>query len=202
MKPELKNIFAQSRGLYEDPRTQMIPELHQWTQQGIGRRASLAQAGGTFGQTAAEEAKRIARGDYLDVTQDPRFERSLNEAMGRASNRFVGSGRVGSGAYAGALGDAAAGVAAQLYNAERNRQMDVLSMAPQMIAAEYSDSAALEDAGRALDEDAMARFDWPYARLDRYANTIYGAATPGSKTKQPFDWMAMVGGLLNPLGSR
>jgi hypothetical protein len=138
-----------------------------------------------------DEARKILSGGYLDVTQDPNFQRNINAALGATAGRFANSGRTGSGAYAGAMSDAATGVAAQMYDAERNRMTGTLGMLPQLTAAQYADSAALEDAGRAMDDDTMARFDWPYARLDRYANTLYGAPAsqiPGQKSSTPFDW--------------
>lgn len=201
MKPYMREIAGGAAGLYKDPRTQMIPDLNPYTTQAFNQRAQIAQSGNTVGGMAADEAQRVLSGQYLDVTGDPRFQRNINEALGMTANRFANSGRVGSGAYAGAMSDAATGVAAEMYDAERSRMMQALEMSPQLIGAQYADSAALEDAGRAFDEDAMARFDWPYARLDRYANTIYGANAGGQKTKSPFDWMAMVTGLLNPAGS-
>lgn len=199
IKKEAKNITAQARGLYEDPRTSMIPDLTNWTTQGIGNRAQIASSGNTVGGAGAAEAMRILNGDYLDVTKNPAYQRNINDALGAASQRFAGSGRVGSGAYAGALGDAATGTAAQMFNAERNRQTQALSMMPQLVAGQYADAAALEDAGRSLDENNMARFDWPYARLDRYANTVYGnpmATASRSTSKSPFDWGSAVTGLL------
>lgn len=200
-KPYLRKQAKAAWNLYNDPAHQMIPELNQWTTQGIGQRAAIA-GGPTVGRASADEAMKILGGGYLDVTNDPRFQRNIGEAMGQASQRFAGSGRVGSGAYAGALGDAATGVAAEMYDQERQRMMQTLGMAPQLIGAQYADAAALESAGSTLDADAMARFDWPYARLDRLTNTLMGGnpafTTPGSQTKTPFDWMALVTGMLSP----
>ena len=197
-KERMRDIAHQAEGLYNNPSTAFLPQLNQWTTQGIGQRAAIAGGGNTIAGPALDEARKILSGGYLDATQNPAFQRNMQEAMRAASQRFAGSGRVGSGAYAGALGDAATGVAANMYNVERERQMDALSMTPQMIASQYADASALEDAGRAMDEDTMARFDWPYARLDRYASSIYGSPAsqiPGTKSATPFNWMAALGGL-------
>ena len=199
IKQEMKNINLQARGLYDNPATAMIPDLDKWTTQGIGNRAQIAGSGNTVGGAGSAEAMRILNGEYLDVTKNPAYQRNINDALGVASQRFSGSGRVGSGAYAGALGDAATGTAAQMYNVERGRQMDALGMMPQLVAGQYADASALEDAGRAIDENNMARFDWPYARLDRYANTVYGSPAsqnPSQKSKSPFDWGSAITGLL------
>ena len=204
VKTEMKNINAQARGLYDSPSTSMIPDLSAWTQRGIGQRAQIAGSGNTVGGAGSAEAMRILNGDYLDVTKNPSYQRNINDALGAASQRFAGSGRVGSGSYAGALGDAATGTAAQMYNVERGRQMDALGMIPQLVAGQYADSSALEDAGRAIDENNMARFDWPYARLDRYANTVYGSPAsqnPGQQSNKPWSWGAFGTGLLHPLSS-
>lgn len=202
MKTEMRNINSQARGLYENPSTAEIPNLSDWTNLGLQGRAQIAGSGNTVGTSGAAEAMRILNGDYLDASKNPAFNRNMQAAMGAASQRFAGSGRVGGGSYAGALGDAATGVAAQMYNAERNRQTEALSMMPQLVAGQYSDSAAMEDAGRALDENNMARFDWPYARLDRYANTVYGspaAQNPGQESQRGTNWQAGLFGMFNPL---
>lgn len=200
-KSAAREIGQDAGALYADPRTAELPALNPNTLAGINRRAQIAQSGSTVGGAAGDEAMRILRGEYLDPTKNPNFQRAMGAAMGAASSRFAGSGRVGSGAYAGALGDAATGVAGQMYDAERQRMLGTLSLTPQLIAGQYADSAALEDAGRAMDEDAMARFDWPYARLDRYANTLYAnpmLQMPGTSTKQPFSWGGAALGLLAP----
>lgn len=200
-KQSMRKINQFASDLYDDPSTSMIPDLNPFTQQGIGQRAEIAGGGNSIANPGLDEARRILGGEYLDLSNNPSWQRNMGEAMGAASDRFAGSGRVGSGSYAGALGDAATGVTAQMFNTERNRQTDVLSMLPQLVSGQYADSAALEDAGRALDEDAMARFDWPYARLDRFANTVYGSPAtqiPGQKSSSPFDWLSAVGGMLTP----
>lgn len=203
-KTHLKRINRESRSLFDDPSTAYLPELNEWTTAGLENQAGIAGGGNSIVNPGLSEASKILGGGYLDVTQDPRYQRSINEAMGMASDRFAGSGRVGSGAYAGALGDAATGVAAQMYDQERGRQMQTLGMLPQLVSSQYADSAALQDAGRAMDEDTMARFDWPYARLDRYANTIYGSPAtqiPGQKSSSPFNYGAAAASFLKPLGN-
>lgn len=205
MKKQMRGIARSAESLYNDPSKDALPDLNPWTTQALGNRAQMAQSGNTVGAASGAEAMKILRGEYLDPTQNPNFQRAMGAAMGAASDRFAGSGRVGSGAYAGALGDAATGVAGQMYDAERQRMLGTLSLSPQLVAAQYADTAALEDSGRAMDEDAMARFDWPYARLDRYANTVYGspmAQTPGQNTRQPFSGGAFMAGMFNPLGGQ
>lgn len=199
-KKHLKRINKEARGLFNDPSTEFIPGLNQYTTQGLEQRAGIA-SGDSIADPALSEARKILEGGYLDVTNDPRFQRNINEALGATAGRFANSGRTGSGAYAGAMSDAATGVAAQMYDVERQRQMQTLGMTPQLIAGQYADSAALEDAGRAYDEDTMARFDWPYARLDRYANTVYGSPAsqrPGQQTSTPFNWTSAITGALSP----
>lgn len=207
-KDKMKNIARDARSLYESSSTEFLPELNKFTTAGLDARASIAGGGNSIANPALGEARKILEGGYLDVTSDPRFQRNINEALGATAGRFANSGRTGSGAYAGAMSDAATGVAAQMYDVERQRQMQTLGMTPQLIAGQYADSAALEDAGRAYDEDTMARFDWPYARLDRYANTLYGSPAsqiPGQKSSTPFDWGGAAAdfgmGLAHPLST-
>ena len=196
---KLEYAADRSKMLLKDPSTEFLPQLNQWTTQGLTNRADIASSGNTVAGAGASEAQKILSGGYLDVTKDPNYQRAINEALGATTDRFAGSGRVGSGAYAGALADAATGTAAQMYDRERGRQVGVLGMLPQVAASQYLDTGMLEDSGRALDEDAMARFDWPYGRLDRFANTLYGnpaAQTPGTANTQKFDvWSALSGAL-------
>lgn len=197
----MRDIAHSAEGLYKDPSTQFLPSLNQWTTQGIANRAGIAGSGNTVAGAGAAEAQRILNGSYLDLAQNPSWQRNMNTAMGAAADRFAGSGRVGSGAYAGALGDAAAGVTAQMFNTERDRQMQALDNIGQLAGAQYSDAAALEDSGRAMDERKMAEFDWPYARLDRYAASIYGSPASqitGQNSSTPFNWMSMIGGMMQP----
>lgn len=205
LKTEMRNINSQARNLYEDPSKAMIPQLSNWTNQGLQSRAGIAQSGNTVAGAGTAEAMRILNGDYLDVTKNPAYQRNINDALGAVSQRFAGSGRVGSGSYAGTLADAATGTAAQMYNVERGRQMEALANLPSLIGGQYADAGALEDAGRAIDEQNMAQFDWPYARLDRYANTVYGspaAQNPGQNSRQDPNAGNFVLGLLHPLSSR
>lgn len=207
-KDSMRKINRYARDMYESDSTAFLPELNKWTTQGLEQRAGIAAGGNSITNPGLQEASKILSGGYLDVTQDPNYQRSINSALGAASDRFAGSGRVGSGAYAGALGDAAAGVAAQMYDQERSRQMQTLGMLPQLTASQYADSGYLEDAGRAMDEDTMARFDWPYARLDRLANTVYGSPAtqiPGQTSSRPLgsaqNILAGTLGALKPLSN-
>lgn len=200
-KQSMQLANREAKKLFRDPSTEFLPDLNEWTTQGIGQRADIATGGGSIAIPALDEAEKVLSGGYLDVSSNPAFQRNMQAAMGAASDRFAGSGRVGSGSYAGALGDAATGVAAQMYDVERQRQMQALGMTPELVASQYADSSALEDAGRAMDEDTMARFDWPYARLDRFANTVYGSPAtqiPGQRSSQPFNWMSALTGLFSP----
>lgn len=200
-KERMRDIAHSAEDLYKSPSTQFLPALNAWTTQGIANRAGIAGSGNTIAGAGAAEGQRILNGEYLDVTQNPAFQRNMQSAMGAASQRFANSGRVGSGAYAGALGDAATGVAAGMYNVERDRQMEALGNIGALTGAQYSDAAALEDAGRAMDERKMAEFDWPYARLDRYAASIYGSPASqiaGQNSSTPFNWLSMLGGMMQP----
>lgn len=201
IKERMRNIAHSAEDLYKSPTTEFLPDLNRWTTQGLANRAAIAGSGNTVASTGAAEAQKILSGGYLDVTQNPAFQRNLSAAMGAATDRFAGSGRVGGGSYANAIADAATGTAAQMYNVERQRMADQLNNLPNTTAAQYSDSAALEDAGRGMDERKMAEFDWPYARLDRYAASIFGSPASqitGQNSSTPFNWMSMAGGMMAP----
>lgn len=187
-KQPMKRALRRAEGLFQSHSTP--PGLNPYTTQALEGRAAMALGGNTVGHASGDEALRILRGEYLDPTKNPNFQRAIGAAMGAASDRFAGSGRVGSGAYAGALGDAATGVAGQMYDQERQRMLGTLAMAPQLQQVQYGDTAALEDAGRAYEDEASRQFLWPYEQLDRFSNIVYGnpgVTMPGQKTSTKFD---------------
>lgn len=201
-KQGMRFAANEAKSLYKNPATEFLPALNRWTTQGWENQANIAQGGNSIANPGLAEAGKILSGGYLDVTQDPNFQRNIQAALGATSDRFAGSGRVGSGSYAGALADSATGVAGQMYNAERNRQTNILGMLPNLIGSQYADVSALQAAGQAMDADTQARFDWPYARLDRYANTLYGSPAsqiPGQRTSTPFNWTDFALGALSPM---
>jgi hypothetical protein len=201
-----KETIGGARDLYHDPSTRILPGMNPYTTQGLERRAGIANSGNTLSGPIGDEARRVLNGEYLDASRNPNFQRTINAAMGAASGRFANSGRVGSGAYAGAVADSATGAAASMYDSERQRQMQALSLSPQLLASQYVDSSQLEDVGRAYDEDAMNRFNWPYERLDRYTNSVNGSAflqNPGQNTttRRGFDYGSAAVGALNAYGN-
>jgi hypothetical protein len=195
-KQPLKRALGRAEDLFQQ--NDKPPGLNPYTTQALEQRAGIARGGNTVATSSADEAMRILNGEYLDPNKNPNFQRAMASAMGAASGRFVGSGRVGSGAYAGALGDAATGVAGQMYDQERQRQLGTLAMSPQLSQAQYGDTMALEDVGRAYEDQAAQDFYWPYEKLDRFSNVVYGnpgTLNPGSKTRNKFDWGSAITGL-------
>ena len=199
LRPYIKSSASRAENLYQQMSAASPPGLNPYTVQGLESQAARAGGGDTVARGAAEEALKILRGDYLDVTKDPNYTRSIDAALGMAADRFAGSGRVGSGAYSGALSDAAAGTAAAMYDRERQRQLGTLGLVPQLSLADYGNEMALRDVGGAYEDEAYRQFIWPYEPLDRFTNVIYGnpaSLHPGSTstTQRQFDWAnALVG---------
>ena len=209
MKPYMKQALGASADLYGSPTTLNAPPMDAMAQQGLMQRYQMANAGANpVGPAAMQESAKTLSGAYLSPDSNPYLRevanRAVNEATGDVASRFAGSGRVGSGSYAGALSDAAIGARANIYgnayNQERNRMQAAVATAPQAYGLGYADYGQMQDVGQTFQDEAQRQFDWPYERLNRFANVVYGnpAASPGTNTSKKFDWMAMLGGIASP----
>lgn len=213
IKQQAKFLTGEARGLYDNPQYNTLPGMDPATLDALSQRENMARAGTGFGDAAGGEVLKTLQGMYLSPDSNPHLrefaDRAANEARSRATGAMAGSGRVGSGAYAGAIADAEFGtrnaIYAQNYDAERGRMQNALQLAPSAYGLTMADSGTLEDVGRARESETMRQYDWPYAKLDRFTNTIYGNpsfSTPGTQTRKGnFDWLSMLGGMANPMGS-
>lgn len=219
MRPYMERAGFEANRLYDDPRFAQPPGQDPATLQSLAQRQQMAMQGGGVAQAAANEAQRTLSGGYLSPDSNPWLKAVADRAAGQAgsavASRFAGSGRVGSGAYAGALADAEMGTRAALYgdayNQERGRMGNALATAPSAYGLQYADIGQLADVGAQRELEAQRQFDWPYELLNRYASVIYGnpaASQPGSTStsKKSLSWLDIVGGvggaLMPSLGGR
>ena len=106
---------------------------------------TVQQAQGLLGGTLS--------GDYLNNPfLQQQIGSALQGAVNKATSQYALGGRLGSSAFAGALGSgitgAVAPILAQQYDAERGRQMQAAGMAPQLAEQRFSDLSRLAGVGQ------------------------------------------------------
>jgi len=210
MQPYMQRAGEEANRLYDDPRFARPPGQDPATLEGLAQQEQLAQRGSPVSQAAVGESARTLSGAYLDPASNPWLKTVADRAAGEASSavasRFGGSGRLGSGAYAGSLADAQMGTRAALYgdayNQERGRMQQALATAPSAYGLGSADARTLQEVGASREAEAQRQFDWPYELLNRYASMIYGnpaASQPGStstgSSKKSLSWLDIVGGI-------
>lgn len=174
-----------------------------------------AMAGSPLNAAARQGALDTLSGSWLG---GPRYTEMYNAAVRPATqqfteqvlpgitSQFARAGRLGSNAQqlateraTEAFGRSLADVGAQQYAAERARQNQMIGMAPQIAAADYSDPARLAAIGMTQDAlaqqrlaDKVSRFDFyqqrPRSMLDSYISQIRGMPITGGQTQaaQPY----------------
>lgn len=154
------------------------------TQQGLASMTSRAQQGSDLTRGAQGVVRDTLNGYYLG-SGNPHFgalsDRITSEVLPSITAQWARAGRgTGNGevvtAAAKGVGDAIAPIAYQNYAAERDKQMQAATMAPQLAAQDYADAERLLGVGqmreaqtqRGIDEQ-MARFQF---EQDRGANAL------------------------------
>ena len=174
-----------------------------------------ATAGSPLNAAALQGALDTLSGSWLG---GPRYTEMYNAAVRPATqqfteqvlpgitSQFARAGRLGSNAQqlateraTEAFGRSLADVGAQQYAAERARQNQMISMAPQLAAADYADPTRLLSSGmmqgsKAQQElaDQVGRFDFyqnrPRSMLDSFIGQVRGMPISGGQTQaaQPY----------------
>ena len=167
-----------------------------------------ATAGSPLNAAAQQGALDTLSGSWLG---GPRYTEMYNAAVRPATqqfteqvlpgitSQFARAGRLGSNAQqlateraTEAFGRSLADVGAQQYAAERARQNQMISMAPQLAAADYADPTRLLSSGmmqgsKAQQElaDQVGRFDFyqnrPRSMLDSFIGQVRGMPISGSQ---------------------
>jgi hypothetical protein len=215
-----------AQDLYRDPATQELPSgyvpMSQERRGGLEEMYATAnQPGGSMvPREALAEWQKTVGGEYLHPDSNPYLQEVVGRSVGAAGRAvrsgFGGAGRYGSGAFANSAMDAASETASRLYgeNYGRERQMmlSYMGMAPSMNKMQYADPSMRGLVGSQYEADQLAsqkeetrQFMWPYQRQQIYEASIAGSPLTAESnteqtTSQPFDWMAMVSGMMNPLG--
>jgi hypothetical protein len=206
--------FAQAANLAQAPGQQAYIGMSPTARQGYEGIVANAQNPNSATNTALKTITDTAGGNFL-ATGNPYYQQAYARAVAPMIGNFnqqvapgidaafSGAGRYGSGLYAQSrnaaettlargLADVSAQMGYQNYDAERARQMQAATIAPQ-----YQDlnNQALISAGNAFqtDQQAAQAFDW--STLGRYMDVVggnsWGGSTTGTTTQPTYS---------NPLG--
>lgn len=179
------------------------PEQQQAYQMGTQR----ALAGNQTVNQAESYAQDVLSGKYLnsDPYNNAVYNNVQQKVMPAVNSQWNNSGRYGSQLHAGDLTDrlttAFAPYASQIYQSERGRMDNAMSMAPTFAQQDWTNLGALENVGKQKQDLAQSELDdavnrWNYyanqpgQKLDEYMQRImgnYGGTTSGtskSKTSQ------------------
>lgn len=171
-------------------------------QQGI---ASLA-GGNQLTQNQQNLANQTLSGGFLGSNPylDDTFNRAALATQNQLASQFGGAGRnveASEGLRSQQLNDLATSIYGGAYDAERNRQQQVLGMSPQLQAGGYYDLGQLANVGAAQEGYYQQLLDQPGNLLDQYINRVSGNMGTTIKTSGGGDNGAGILGGLGLLGS-
>ncbi len=110
---------------------------------------------------------------YLDQT----YQKAALQSQNQLQSEYARSGRnvdASMGLRAQQLNDLATGIYGGAYDAERNRQQQVLGMSPQLEGANYTGANALLGIGAQQENLNQQQLDAPGTNLDSFLNRVSG----------------------------
>lgn len=169
-------------------------------QLGLGMTTNRAINGSPVMNAAQQNAYGTLNGDFMSPNSNPWLQANVGQAMddvtGRINSQF-NNNNFGGTAHQETLGRNLGEVGSRMYgdnyNSERARQMQTMSMAPQMAAADYQDATALLGVGDARQglaqqylNQANGLFNqnnnYNQTQLDAYGNAVRTGLGAGSTT--------------------
>ena len=161
----------------------------QATQSAIQTLFQRGASGSPVVQAADNSVMSTLNGDYLDLGSNPYFasavaaaeqpqtKQFMTQVLPSVTAQFEGTGRYGSGqqqAYTGlaldslnqAQANAAAGMANTAYQNERSNQLNAANLAPTLANQDFTNIAAMLQAGQAIDANTQANIDSNVARYN------------------------------------
>ncbi len=167
------------------------------TETALGNMQNIAGGPNPLLDQARGTALSTIRGDYLDPSTNPAFQKAAQDIGTRVDSLWSGAGRYKSGGQANQLNEALSNLAAQTYGAERQNQLAMTRMAPQLRMADYLDPQMLAQVGAAREGQAgaelqgdMARFQHQQGAMDetlrRYATLLQGGNVQGQVSQPIF----------------
>lgn len=203
-QPYLKDIMGQAQTAYNNsannqyfPGSTVVPFSPQ-QQQSMDMIQNRATNGSPLMDAAKTDLQKTVSGGYLDPTQNPAYQAMSQNVTNQVNSQFGAAGRTGSGMNQEALARGITQGGADLYNQERQRQMQAQLFAPQMANQDYYDAGMLGQVGAAQQQqagnvltDQMNRYNYnqnlPWQNLNQYSAILngYGGLGGSSSITQP-----------------
>lgn len=216
--PYLQYGVQQARSLYDSGQPTVAPQSDASRQALAGIQSTATQGNGITG-AAGDLAQQTLSGGFLGSNPylDQTFNRAAMATQGQLASQFGTAGRdvnESMGNRAQQLNDLATNIYGGAYDAERNRQQQVLGMSPGLAQGQYADLDRLLGVGQAQEGYQQQQLDAPGNALDQYlarvsgnmgttiktsgggntAGGVLGGALAGGSMFGP--WGALGGGLL------
>lgn len=212
-KPYIEYALKEGKRIYETPSVldgqQLWVDPSDATKSALGMAEQRAMAGNPLVPAAQQQLMQTIQGNSvnpflqgaLNAAYQPTVQ-AAQEGMRGLESKLSAAGRYGSGAAAQAfqnagqgfgtgIGNAMANLTYQSSEAERQRQMMAMGMAPMMANADYMDIDKLLKVGQAREGYDMERIkgliaqdNLPFDRAQRMSNIFYGAPMEQKTTTQ------------------
>jgi hypothetical protein len=187
--PYLEHGLGQARSLYDT--NPQVAGFSGETELGLQGISGMAQRGNPITGSANNLAQQTLNGDFMGANPylDQTFNRAALQTQNQLSSEFARSGRnvdASQGLRSQQLNDLATGIYGGAYDAERNRQQQVLGMSPQLGAASYQDYDRLLGVGAQREGLQQEQMDQPGRNLDQYLQRVggnYGQTTIAPSTR-------------------
>lgn len=219
--PYMKDALSQAQDLYQSgvgseyyPGQTFTPMGYD-TSTALNQMRETAMAGDPLQGVATENLTSMMQGGVNPYLQDM-YDVGAQKIGENINSMFSGAGRYGSGAHtklaSEGLGNFATGLFGGAYDADQNRRLQAIRMAPGLSANRYADADRLMGIGQTVEgyqdrerQADMDRFNFyqqnPYERLANYANIAgqmggMGGTSTGDVTgQQDMGWGQILGGI-------
>jgi hypothetical protein len=203
--PFLQYGVQQARSLYDQGQGAHVAPFNADQVYGMSATRELAKDNPITG-AAGNLAQQTLSGGFLGSNPwlDRTFEQARLATQGGLSSEFARSGRnvdQSIGLRSQQLDNLATNIYGGAYDAERNRQQQVLGMSPMLGQAQYADFDRLFGIGSQQQQLDQQRLEGPGNALDDYLNRISGNMGTTIKTSQSGNNGAGILGGLGLLGS-
>jgi hypothetical protein len=211
--PFLQHGVGEARNLYDwqsqNP-ANVVAGQNGSTIDALRNTADMARAGNPITSTAGNLAQQTLSGGFLGSNPylDQTFNRAALQTQNQLAGQFARSGRnvdASQDLRSGQLNDLATQIYGGAYDAERNRQQQVLGMSPALGQARYADMDRLLNVGQIQEGYQQQQLDARGSALDDYMNRISGNMGSTVKVSQPGGFSgsgamggAMLGNMLFP----
>lgn len=178
--PYLQSGLAAAQNLYNSQNAgNMVAPFSPETEQGLQGITQQATAGNPITGAANDLAQQTLSGGFLGSNPwlDQTFNRAALQTQNQLASQFAGSGRnidASMGLRSQQLNDLATGIYGGAYDAERNRQQQVLGMSPQLASASYGDFDRLLGVGAQRENLTQQQLDAPGTALDQFLTRVGG----------------------------